>query len=486
VAGPAVTLERREARPHDESLAVAGRSLGVAFEPGAKCLAAQTHRADPEEGRREESKRRHGAKSEQRRHQREREGRAPRVVRHQRSHDAGERVSSNERVVEIEDGHRAHGRIVAGRHRHAAAVAQCAAMRPTTDPLREVWRIDRAGSLDRLTRRREPLPPPGPGEARVAVRAIGLNFADIFACLGLYSATPSGSFVPGLECAGVVEALGPEASPAAPEAGIAVGDRVMVLTRFGGYATALNVPVAYLHPIPPGWSFAEGAAFPVQAITAWYGLVRLGAIETGDLVLVHSAAGGVGLHALAIAEATGATAVATVGHAAKREFLAHERGFPAGRIVVRDRRRFAADLDRVLAHLTRQGFDLVFDAVAGPYFRPAHERLRPEGRHVVYGAADFMPAGTRPNFLRLGLRYARRPRLDPVRMIAENRSVMAFNLIWLWDHVDRLPGAYAETRRLVRAAPHVGATFGFVDVPAAMRLLQSGRSIGKVIVETAP
>lgn len=105
---------------------------------------------------------------------------------------------------------------------------------------------------------------------------------------------------------------------------------------------------------------------------------------------------------------------------------------------------------------------------------------------MIYGAADLMPPGSRPNYLRLGLRYARRPRLDPVRMIAENRSVMAFNLIWLWDRVDRLPGAYTETRRFVRDAPHVGATFGFGDVPAALRLLQSGLSTGKVVVETAP
>jgi NADPH:quinone reductase-like Zn-dependent oxidoreductase len=74
---------------------------------------------------------------------------------------------------------------------------------------REVWRIDRAGSLKRLTRRTEDLPDPAPGEARIAVQAIGLNFADIFAGLGLYSATPTGSFVPGLEFAGLIEAVGP-------------------------------------------------------------------------------------------------------------------------------------------------------------------------------------------------------------------------------------------------------------------------------------
>ncbi len=346
---------------------------------------------------------------------------------------------------------------------------------------RDVWRIDRAGALDRLTRRSEALPPPGPGEAQIAVEAIGLNFADIFACLGLYSATPSGSFVPGLECAGLVAALGPTAGEV-PR--FAVGDRVIVLTRFGGYASALNVDTRYLHPLPSGWSVAEAAAYPVQAMTAWYGLVQLGALQPGGVVLVHSAAGGVGLHALTIVETIGATVVATVGGDAKREFLMRHRQVPAGRIIVRDRRRFGAQLDAVLTDFGEDGLDVAFDAVTGPFFRPAFDRLRPEGRHVVYGAADFMPSGVRPNYLRLGPRYLARPHVDPVQMIAQNRSVMAFNLIWLWDRVDRLPRAYAETTRLVRRTPWVGAQFDFDEVPAAMRLLQSGRSVGKVVVTT--
>src|SRR5512139_3330004 len=105
---------------------------------------------------------------------------------------------------------------------------------------REAWLMPKAGSLARLRRVSQPLPPPGPGEARVRVEAIGLNFADVFACLGLYSATPEGPFVPGLECAGVVEAIGPalEGRPS-PR----VGERVMAVTRFGGYATALDLDV---------------------------------------------------------------------------------------------------------------------------------------------------------------------------------------------------------------------------------------------------
>lgn len=354
---------------------------------------------------------------------------------------------------------------------------------------RDVWRIDRAGSLDRLTRRTEDLPDPAPGEARIAVKAIGLNFADVFACLGLYSATPKGPFIPGLEFAGIVEAMGPAVSePVGPEgeeaSGLHAGDAVVGLTRFGGYATALNTPLRQLRLIRPGWNFVEAAAFPAQALTAWYGLVRMGAVERGAVVLLQSAAGGVGLNALAILAATGARLVATVGREMKRRWLIEHRGLAPEQVIVRDRRTFGADLDRALAALGARGFDVVFDAVAGPFFRPAYDRVRPEGRMVVYGAADFMAPGARANYPRLALGYLRRPRIDPLRMVSENRSVMGFNLIWLWDHLDRLPAAYAALDALITAPPFVGRTFAFADAPAALRYLQSGESIGKVVLTT--
>jgi alcohol dehydrogenase len=348
---------------------------------------------------------------------------------------------------------------------------------------REVWRIGRPGSLDRLERQTEELVDPGPGEARLAVKAIGLNFADVFACLGLYSATPPGAFIPGLEVAGVVEGLGPAGSGPDTADTIRLGDRVYGLTRFGGYATAVNLNLRYLRPIPPGWSFAEAAALPVQALTAWYGLIELGAAQAGDVVLVQSAAGGVGLNGLTILAGIGARVIATVGRPAKREFLVGERGVPVDQVIVRDRRQFDAQLDRALAAVQAEGFDLVFDAVAGPFFQPAYRRLRPEGRYVVYGAADFMPSRPRLHYLPLALRYLRRPRLDPLQMIQENRSVMAFNLIWLWDQADRLPRAFEQIERRIQAPPHVGRRFPFAEAPAALRYLQSGESTGKVLLE---
>jgi len=347
---------------------------------------------------------------------------------------------------------------------------------------RDVWRIDRTGSLDRLTRRTEDLPDPAAGHARVAVKAVGLNFADIFACLGLYSATPIGSFIPGLEFAGIVEALGP-ASPDTELRGVGVGDPVVGVTRFGGYVTAINTDLRYVRPIRAGWSFAEAAAFPVQGLTAWYGLVRLGTVERGSVVLLQSAAGGVGLQALALLAVTGARTIATVGRESKRQWLIDHRGLAPDLVIVRDRGTFGVDLDRALGALGARGFDLVFDAVAGPFFQPAYDRLLPEGRLVVYGAADFMTPGARANYARLALRYLRRPRIDPLRMVSDNRSVMGFNLIWLWDRVERLTAGFDALDTLTTEPPLVGRHFAFADLAAAMRHLQSGESIGKVVLD---
>jgi alcohol dehydrogenase len=349
---------------------------------------------------------------------------------------------------------------------------------------RAVWRIGRAGAIDRLREERERLGELAPGAARIRVEAIGLNFADVFALLGLYSATPRGPFVPGLECAGVVESVGPPrpGDPPAPRA----GDRVVALTRFGAYATRLDADVRFVAPLPAGLSAAEGAALPVAALTAWYGLVRLGGLAPSHLVLVHSAAGGVGLQALAIAETVGARVLATVGSAEKRAFLVRARGVPPERIVVRDARRFGPELDAALRAAGAEGLDLVLDAILGPFFRPAFERLRPEGRHVVFGAADLMTHGNRPAWPRLAARFLRRPRVDPLAMIARNRALLAFNLIWLWSEADRVRPALAEALRLVRRPPHVGARLPFARAPDALRLLQRGGTIGKVVLEVGP
>jgi NADPH:quinone reductase and related Zn-dependent oxidoreductases len=131
----------------------------------------------------------------------------------------------------------------------------------------------RAGSLADLKPLDFDPEPLAPTEVRVAVRAIGLNFADVFAIWGLYGATPKGSFTPGLEYAGVVEEVGMEVALLRP------GDRVMGVTRFGAYTTHLNIDARYAIPMPADWDFETGAAYLVQTLTAYYGMTTLGGLR---------------------------------------------------------------------------------------------------------------------------------------------------------------------------------------------------------------
>ena len=140
-----------------------------------------------------------------------------------------------------------------------------------------------------------PDPQPGPGQARIRVRAAGINFADLLARTGLYQDAPKPPCVVGYEVAGEVEALGDGVDS------VSVGDRVLAGCRFGGYAELVVTPENALVPLPDDWSYEEGAALPVHYATAYAGLVRFGSLRAGERVLLHAAAGGVGIAATQIA-----------------------------------------------------------------------------------------------------------------------------------------------------------------------------------------
>ncbi len=328
-----------------------------------------------------------------------------------------------------------------------------------------------AGSLGNLRLVDKPLPPPAPGEVSVAVRAIGLNFADVFAIWGLYSATPKGTFTPGLEYAGYVTAVGDGVE------GVAVGDAVMGVTRFGAYTTALNIDRRYVLPLPADWTMAEGAAYLVQVLTAYYGLVNLGQLQAGQTVLVHSAAGGVGTFAGRIARQLGAYTIGTVGHADKVEYLQRE-GYDDW--VVRNKRTFRADLQRALGE---RELYLIMECIGGKIFSVGFETLAPMGRSIVYGAARYGSVGNRPNYPRLLWQYLTRPKIDPQNLPEINKSVMGFNLIWLYERAELMHDILAELALLDVGRPNVGHRFPFAELSAAVRLFQSGKTVGKVVIE---
>ncbi|SIT78151.1 alcohol dehydrogenase catalytic domain-containing protein [Pontibacter indicus] len=335
---------------------------------------------------------------------------------------------------------------------------------------RQVYRMPKAGSIRNLALRPETLESPGPEEVCVRVRAIGLNFADIFAMQGLYSATPAGSFIPGLEFSGEIVAVGAEAGK------WQVGDRVMGATKFGGYVTHINSHHRYVLPLPDEWSFEEGAGFLVQGLTAYYALTELGNLKPGMQVLIHSAAGGVGILANRICQRLGAHTIGTVGRPDKVDFLReHER---YDDVILRNGDFY----EKLMQRLQGRPLHLIMECIGGHILEQGWKALAPMGRMVVYGNASFSSHGSKPNYPRLFWKYLRRPKIDPLKLPGENKSLMGFNLIYLYEQTDLMHDLLQGLQALQLAPQHVGHTYAFTEMHEAIRLFQQGKSVGKVVV----
>lgn len=334
---------------------------------------------------------------------------------------------------------------------------------------REVYAIPKAGNIKRLKRKTVELKNPEAGQVQVEVKAIGLNFADIFAILGLYSATPEGEFIPGLEYAGIIKSVGKEVSD------FKEGDKVMGVTRFGGYASHINIDQEYITALPDGWSFEEGAAFLVQGLTAYYGLFRLGALKKGDTVLIHSAAGGVGLLANRMAKRAGAYTIGSVGSDKKVDLLKKE-GYDD--FIVRNS-KFRQKLQMAL--MGRE-LNVVMECIGGKIFKAGYDALAPQGRLINYGSARYGDTSNSPNWLRLVWLYLTRPKIDPQKMIETNKAILGFNLIWLYHKKELMGEILAEMKALDLPGPYIGHTFSFDQMHKAIKLFQSGKTTGKVVV----
>ena len=335
---------------------------------------------------------------------------------------------------------------------------------------RKAWRL-KAGNIRNLKIVTEDLPEPGPDEVTVEVKAIGLNFADVFAIWGLYSATPKGEFTPGLEYSGVIAKAGSNVTSVKP------GDQVLGVTRFGGYTTHLNIDARYVIPLPQDWSFEEGASYLVQVLTAYYGLVPLGNLQEGQAVLIHSAAGGVGILANRIAKKLGAFTIGTIGSPAKLDFLKNEG---VDRAIVRGN-DFTEKLNEALGG---RELNLVMECIGGKILKQGFAKLGPQGRTVVYGAAQYAQPGDRPNFFKIIWQFLNRPKIDAQQLAEDNKGILGFNLIYLYEQADLLHRLLDEIKALEIGKPIVGHTFEFEKLPDAVRLLKSGKTTGKVVVKT--
>ncbi|MDX1960521.1 MAG: medium chain dehydrogenase/reductase family protein [Leptospiraceae bacterium] len=335
---------------------------------------------------------------------------------------------------------------------------------------RKVHRIDKAGNLNSLQLKEETLDSPSKNEVTIQVKAVGLNFADVFAITGLYSATPKSSFIPGLEFSGEIITLGDNVK------GFKLGDKVMGVTRFGAYATHINIQTDYIRLIPKSWSYLDGASFVVQALTAYYALVPLGAIEKNQTVLIHSAAGGVGILANRIAKKWNAFTIGTIGDSSKEELLRREHYDVS---IVRTT-NFKNDLKKILGE---KELHLVLECIGGKIFQDSYDLLSSGGRLITYGSANFTPKSSSPNYFNVALNYLTRPLLDPLDMTTQNKGVFGFNLIWLYEKHELLGRYLDDLLKLEIDAQIIGKVFPFDNAIEAIQFFQSGKSVGKILLE---
>lgn len=334
---------------------------------------------------------------------------------------------------------------------------------------RKSYKIKKAGSLSNLKLVEEELPELAKSEVTIEVKAIGFNFADLFAIQGLYSATPKGSFIPGLEYSGIIVRKGKDVT------GFDLNEKVMGVIKFGAYTTHINMDHRYLQKLPHGWTFEEGAAFTVQSLTAYYALIELGNIKDNDTILVHSAAGGVGIYANRIAKKFNAYTIGTVGSKSKIGFLKDE-GYDD--VIVRDN-NFKEKLKQSLGE---RKLNIVMESIGGKIFKDSFDLLSPTGRIIIYGGAQFMSHQSRPNYPKLLYQILTRPKVDPLSLSDTNRSLMGFNLIYLWDKPEEMKRMITNILNFNLKKPYVGSTFPFEKLPEALKLFQSGKTIGKVVV----
>jgi synaptic vesicle membrane protein VAT-1 len=316
----------------------------------------------------------------------------------------------------------------------------------------------------------------GAGEVRIAVKAAGVNFADTAARVGVYPDAPKPPCVLGYEVAGVVESVGDGVeSPS-------VGDRVVAGVRFGGYSERVVVPAAQVLPLAERFSFEQGAAIPVNYVTAFCGLVVMGGVKEGERVLIHAAGGGVGTAAIQIARRRRAEIFGTASaakHAAIRELgVAHPIDYRT--------QDFEAEINRITGG---EGIDLAFDALGPSSFRKDYRLLRPGGRLIMYGVAELQEGTARsvPAIARSLARmpFATLPWWKSLSILNENKGVFGLNMLHWWDRegdVSRITGPLVEELQAGELEPVVAESFPFERAGDAHRYIAERRNIGKVVL----
>jgi NADPH:quinone reductase-like Zn-dependent oxidoreductase len=322
-----------------------------------------------------------------------------------------------------------------------------------------------------------PDPPVGAGEVRIDVKAAGINFADTMARVGLYPEAPKPPCVVGYEVAGDVESVGDGVES------VKVGDKVMAGTRFGGQASMVTVPENQVFPLPDGFSYEQGAAFPVNYSTSYVALVIMGGLREGDRVLIHAAAGGVGISATQIARSRGAEIFGTAS-ASKHDAI-REQGVQHA-IDYRNQ-DFAQEIRRITGG---EGLDVIMDATGPTNFRKDYRLLREGGRLIMYGLSE-ASTGTGRDMKKVFASLARMPFATvpwwkSLQLMSENKGIFGLNMLAWQDRegLDRVLEAFNKEldAGTISIDPVVAEAFSFERAGEAHTFIAERRNIGKVVL----
>ncbi len=318
--------------------------------------------------------------------------------------------------------------------------------------------ITKPGNPDVLQPAELPIPEIKPSEVLVRVAAAGVNRPDIMQRKGIYPAPEGASPLPGLEVAGIIEAVGSDV------AGLAVGDRICALANGGGYAEYVNVPAGQCLPVPEGLGMLEAASLPETFFTVWTNVFQKAKLQPGELFLVHGGTSGIGVAAIQMARAMGARVFATAGTAEKCricESLGAERA-----INYREE-----DFVAVIKELTnRRGVDVILDMVGGDYIQKNLQCAAMDGRIVNIAYQSGMEASVKFGHMLMKRLTMMASTLRPVSgeikagIAAELREV-------IWPRL-----ASGEIR------PVIDSTFALEDAAKAHELMESSAHIGKIML----
>jgi NADPH:quinone reductase-like Zn-dependent oxidoreductase len=336
--------------------------------------------------------------------------------------------------------------------------------------------VKRYGPPEALEAQEIPDPHAKPGEVLIRVRAVGVNFADLLQRMGIYPGTPKPPFVPGVEVAGVVEkaAEGVKTSEGDP---VRPGEAVTAFTPFNAYAQWVAVPAGRVHRMPAGMPFEDGAAILVNYLTAYHSMITMGNLQPGDRILIHGAAGGVGVAAVQLALERKLQIYGTAGPT-KQDYL---RKIGVHHPIDYEK----SDFVEVVRKFAPDGIEMAMDAIGGKSFSNSYKCLGPTGRLVVYGFSVAASPDGKKNLIRGAKALLQTPRFHPLKLMGDNIAVIGVNMGRMASRGPLLRRELDEIFRLYatgKAKPMIGKIFPLVEAAAAHKYIQERKNIGKVVL----